>query len=66
MPIEKPASGNPRLWVVNADDESVVVFDTVTRALLGIVRVGAGPRSTMLASNGLIWVTHMRGPSISV
>ena len=66
MLIETPASGNARLWVVNADDESVAVFDTVTRARLGIVRVGADPRSIARAPNGLLWVTNKRGPSISV
>lgn len=66
MLIETPAGGNARLWVVNADDESVAVFDAVTRARLGIVRVGADPRTIALAPSGLLWVTNKRGASISV
>jgi len=64
--IETPATGNPRLWVVNQDNDTVSVFDTITRAKLGEVSVGAAPRSVAVAANGLVWVTNKRGDSISV
>ena len=64
--VESPASGNPRLWVVNQDNDSVSVFDTVTRARLGEVNVGLAPRSIARAPNGLLWVVNKRGSSISV
>jgi len=64
--IQTPASGNPRLWVVNQDNDSVSAFDTVTRAKLAEVAVGTAPRSIAVAANGLIWVTNKRSDSISV
>ena len=64
--IQAPASGNPRLWVVNQDNDSVTSFDAVTRAKLAEVTVGSAPRSIAVASNGLVWVTNKRSDSISV
>jgi YVTN family beta-propeller protein len=64
--VETPAAGNPRLWVVNQDNDSITAFDAVTRARLGEVAVGADPRSIARAANGLLWVTNKRGASISV
>ena len=64
--VEKPASGNPRLWVVNQDNDSVSAFDTVSFAKLGEVAVGAAPRSIARAPNGMLWVTNKQAASISV
>ncbi len=64
--VETPASGNPRLWVVNADNDSVTAFDAVSRAKLGEVAVGAAPRSIAPAANGLLWVSNKGSASISV
>jgi YVTN family beta-propeller protein len=64
--VEKPASGNARLWVVNQDNDSITAFDAVTRAKLGEVNVGTAPRAIALAPNGLLWVSNKRGASISV
>ena len=64
--IQIPASGNPRLWVVNQDNDSVSAFDTITRTKLAEVTVGAAPRSIAVAANGRIWVTNKRSDSISV
>jgi YVTN family beta-propeller protein len=64
--LETPASGNARLWVVNQDNDSVTAFDAVTRAKLGEVAVGSGPRSIARASNGLLWVSNKFGSSISI
>lgn len=66
MLLEQPASGNARLWVVNADNDSVTAFDAVTRAKLGEVAVGSGPRAIARASNGMLWVTNKFSASVSV
>jgi YVTN family beta-propeller protein len=54
--VENPSGANPRLWVVNQDNDSVSVFDAATLAKLGEVAVGAAPRSIARAPNGMIWV----------
>ncbi|MBW8832887.1 MAG: DUF1929 domain-containing protein, partial [Burkholderiales bacterium] len=64
--VQTPASGNPRLWVVNQDNDSVSAFDAVTLAKQAEVSVGTAPRTIALAPNGLIWVTNKRSDSISV
>jgi len=64
--IETPAAGNERLWVVNQDNDTVSVFDTIARVKLAEIGVGAAPRSVAVAANGLVWVTNKRGDSISV
>jgi YVTN family beta-propeller protein len=66
MVLAQPATGNPRLWVVNQDNDSVSVFDAVTRARLAEVAVGAAPRSLAVAPNGMVWVTNKQGGSITV
>ena len=64
--LEKPASGNPRLWVVNPDNDSVTAFDAVTRAKLGEVATGVGPRSVAVSSTGQVWVVNKRDATITV
>jgi len=64
--IENPSGVNPRLWVVNQDNDSVSVFDAVTYAKLGEVAVGIAPRSIARAPNGMIWVVAKQGGSLSV
>ncbi|MBW8828588.1 MAG: DUF1929 domain-containing protein, partial [Burkholderiales bacterium] len=64
--IQSPTGSDPRLWVVNQDNDSVSVFNTVTRAKLAEIAVGSAPRSIAVAANGLIWVTNKRSDSISV
>ena len=63
---EQPASGNARIWVVNHDNDSVSVFDAVTRAKLREITVGAAPRSIARATNGMLWVANKQGSSITV
>ena len=58
--------GNPRLWVVNQDNDSVSAFDAVTRTKLGETAVGAAPRSIAVAPNGMLWVSNKGAASISV
>lgn len=63
----EPVSGaNARLWVVNADNDTVSVFDSVTRNKLAEVPVGTAPRTLALAADGTVWVTNKAAASISV
>ena len=64
--LEKPATGNARLWVVNPDNDSVTAFDAVTRAKLGEVATGAAPRSVAVAQDGQIWVVNKRADTVTV
>ena len=60
-------SGAPsRLWVVNADNDSVSVFDATTRARVAEIAVGAAPRTLAIAPDGAVWVTNKQSASISV
>ncbi|HEX4946674.1 MAG TPA: discoidin domain-containing protein [Blastocatellia bacterium] len=63
---ETRATGNPRLWVVNQDNDSVSVFDAVTNAKLNEIAVGSAPRSLAIAPNGRVWVVNKGTASISV
>lgn len=64
--VESPASGNPRLWVVNQDNDSVTAFDATTLARLGEVAVGSAPRGIAVAPDGTLWVTNKQSATISV
>ena len=64
--LEPAAAGNARLWVVNQDNDSVSVFDAVSRSRLAEITVGAAPRTLALAANGRVWVTNKQGASLSV
>jgi YVTN family beta-propeller protein len=64
--VETPASGNPRIWAVNPDNDSVTAIDAITGARLAEVAVGANPRSLALSASGELWVVNKRGASISV
>jgi len=64
--IENPSGANPRVWVINQDNDSVSVFDTVTLAKLAEIAVGTAPRSIARSPNGLIWVAAKQGGSLSV
>ena len=64
--VEVPIHGRDRLWVVNADNDSVTGFDTLTNEKLGEINVGASPRSIALASSRLLWVSSKGSATISV
>lgn len=64
--FENRSGANPRLWVVNPDNDSVSVFDAVTRTRLAEIAVGAAPRTLALTGNGTVWVSNKAAGSISV
>jgi YVTN family beta-propeller protein len=64
--LESRATGNARLWVVNQDNDSVTVFDSVTRAKVKEITVGAAPRAVAVAPTGRIWVTNKQSGTISL
>jgi YVTN family beta-propeller protein len=63
----RSAGANARLWAVNPDNDSVSVFDAVTRAKLAEITVGTAPRTLALTPNGAaMWVVNKRAATISV
>jgi len=60
------SSANDRLWVVNPDNDSVTVFDAVTRAKLAEVNVGRAPRTLAIAADGRVWVANADAATISI
>ncbi|MBL8329748.1 MAG: DUF1929 domain-containing protein [Rubrivivax sp.] len=66
MLLEPRSGANARLWVVNPDNDSVSVFDSVTRARLAEIAVGTAPRTLARATATQIWVVNQRSHSISV
>jgi YVTN family beta-propeller protein len=66
LAIAPNGGGNARLWVVNQDNDSVSIFDTVTRAKLSEVNVGIAPRAIAVAPDGRIWVTNKLSSSITI
>ncbi len=57
---------NSRLWVVNPDNDSVTVFDAVTRAKLAEVNVGRAPRTVAIASDGRVWVANTESATLTI
>ena len=64
--VENPTGANPRLWVVNQDNDSVSVFDAATLEKLGEVAVGIAPRTIARAPNGMIWVVAKQSGNLKV
>ena len=64
--VQSPASGNPRIWVVNQDADSITAFDSQTLAKLAEVAVGIAPRTAGVAPDGRVWVVNKLGTSLSI
>jgi YVTN family beta-propeller protein len=63
---ETRTAANSRLWVVNQDNDSVSVFDTVTDVRLAEIAVGVAPRSVAIAPDGRVWIANSRSDTISI
>ena len=63
---DRPAGTNDRVWCVNPDNNSISVFDAVTRARLAEITAGASPRSLAIAPDGRVWVTNHESASVSI
>ena len=63
---EDRSGANDRLWVVNPDNDSVTVFDAVTRARLAEVNVGRAPRTLAIGPDGRVWVVNAESATITV
>jgi YVTN family beta-propeller protein len=63
---EDRSTANDRLWVVNPDNDSVTVFDAVTRAKLAEVNVGRAPRTLAIAADGRVWVANADAATITI
>ncbi|MDO4232508.1 MAG: cytochrome c peroxidase [Lautropia sp.] len=57
---------SPRLWVVNADQNSVSVFDASTRTLLKEITVGEAPRTIAIDNAGHAWVANRESGTLSI
>ena len=64
--VESRAGNNDRLWVVNQDNDTVSVFDAITRAKLAEIAVGSAPRTIAVAPNGMLWVSNKQSATVSV
>lgn len=63
---ERRASGAPRLWVANPDNDSVGVIDLSTNALVAEIAVGRRPASVGVHPNGDVWVVNRDSATLSV
>jgi YVTN family beta-propeller protein len=63
--LEPRTGANTRLWVVNPDNDSVTVFDAVSRSKQAEITVGTSPRSLALAPDGSVWVVNKASATIS-
>lgn len=64
--FEPRATGNSRVWTVNADNDSVTVFDAVTLARLAETPVDTAPRNLALAPDGRVWVSNVESATVSI
>jgi YVTN family beta-propeller protein len=65
--LEPRGAANARLWAVNQDNDSVTVFDAVTRAKLAEITVGTAPRTLALSPDGsAVWVANKQSATLSV
>lgn len=62
---ESRAGNNDRVWVVNQDNDSVSVFDTVTGLKLAEIPVDEAPRTLAINPEVAVWVANKRAATIS-
>ena len=65
LALETHASGT-RLWVANADGDTVAVMRADDGALEAEVVVGRAPRAVAVASDGRVWASVQDPPSLVV
>ncbi|MCH9023518.1 MAG: Ig-like domain-containing protein, partial [Planctomycetes bacterium] len=63
---QTPTSGGQRVWVVNADNDTISALHTATYAKLAEIPVGDHPRTLAQAPDGRIWVTNQIDDTISL
>ncbi len=54
------------MWAVNADNDSVSVFETAGNTKVAEITVGKAPRSVAVAPNGQIWVSNKGSATLSI
>ena len=64
--LETRAGNSARIWVVNPDNDSVSVIDSLINGLQAEITVGISPRSVAIAPDGRIWVTNKGSATISI
>ena len=53
-------------WIVNEDDDTVSVYDTVTKALIGTYATGSDPVALATDSAGQVWIVNNTDGTITV
>jgi len=66
LTVEPRSSGSPRLWVVNADNNSVSVFDLGSNSRVAEVAVGQRPQTLALGRDGRVWVANKGSGTLSL
>jgi YVTN family beta-propeller protein len=66
LAFEPRPGQSPRLWVVNPDNDSVSVFDAVSRTRVAQIDVGSAPRALSIAPDGRVWVTNKGASTVHV
>ena len=64
--VQQLSGTNPRIWVVNQDNDSVTALDAVTGVRVAEITVGTSPRSLAVDPKGKIWVTNKGSATLSV
>ena len=72
LSVRKPAASGSievrdgRVWIVNADNDTVSVFDSTSNQKLAEIGVGSEPRTLAISPTAEVWVTNRKSASISV